>query len=403
MLKKCPECELNVSDKALACPHCGYPLSTISRPANNQKRRKRRRRLPNGFGQISEIKGKNLEKPFRAMITAGKDSQGKPIVKMLKPTAYFKTYNEAYEALLKYNENPYDIRENITMKELFELWMEDYADKVKNPRSLKNVRFAWRYCEPIYDLDVRALRRRHLTALFEHPYKTIESEKFTPSGNTTRLIKSTMNTLCDYGVKLDLMERNYAKEVLVETEVNNNPHISFTEAELKILWENAASDRCIRMMLIQCYMGWRPSEMLKIKLDDVDFSTMIIIGGSKTKAGMNRKVPIHSKVIGFVQGFFEDSVNNNSQWLFRNLLRKGSSLGYTAYYDLFKAVTQKYNMDSRHRPHDCRKTFVTLAKNAKVDEYALKRIVGHSITDITEKTYTDRPVSWLREEIEKIK
>ena len=118
---------------------------------------------------------------------------------------------------------------------------------------------------------------------------------------------------------------------------------------------------------------------------------------------MNRKVPIHSKVIGFVQGFFEDSVNNNSQWLFRNLLRKGSSLGYTAYYDLFKAVTQKYNMDSRHRPHDCRKTFVTLAKNAKVDEYALKRIVGHSITDITEKTYTDRPVSWLREEIEKIK
>lgn len=25
-LMKCPECGLQVSDKALACPHCGYPL-----------------------------------------------------------------------------------------------------------------------------------------------------------------------------------------------------------------------------------------------------------------------------------------------------------------------------------------------------------------------------------------
>lgn len=26
MLIKCHECELQVSDKALSCPHCGYPL-----------------------------------------------------------------------------------------------------------------------------------------------------------------------------------------------------------------------------------------------------------------------------------------------------------------------------------------------------------------------------------------
>ena len=26
MLIKCPECELQISDKAINCPHCGYPL-----------------------------------------------------------------------------------------------------------------------------------------------------------------------------------------------------------------------------------------------------------------------------------------------------------------------------------------------------------------------------------------
>lgn len=34
-LIKCPECELQVSDKALSCPHCGFPL----RETHEQKRR----------------------------------------------------------------------------------------------------------------------------------------------------------------------------------------------------------------------------------------------------------------------------------------------------------------------------------------------------------------------------
>lgn len=64
---------------------------------------------------------------------------------------------------------------------------------------------------------------------------------------------------------------------------------------------------------------------------------------------------------------------------------------------------ERAGIEKGHLPHDCRKHFVTMAKDAKMNEYALKRIVGHSIVDITEKTYTDRPVAWLREEIEKIK
>lgn len=40
-------------------------------------------------------------------------------------------------------------------------------------------------------------------------------------------------------------------------------------------------------------------------------------------------------------------------------------------------------------------------EKANVNEYALKRLVGHHISDITENVYANRPVSWLREEIEK--
>ena len=63
MLIKCPECELQVSDKATTCPHCGFPLQPSVKSRKPRAKNNKRRRLPNGFGQISEIKNRNLRKP----------------------------------------------------------------------------------------------------------------------------------------------------------------------------------------------------------------------------------------------------------------------------------------------------------------------------------------------------
>ena len=43
-----------------------------------------------------------------------------------------------------------------------------------------------------------------------------------------------------------------------------------------------------------------------------------------------------------------------------------------------------------------------MGKKAGVNEYALKEMVGHSIQDITESTYTVRDVERLRSDLEKI-
>ena len=78
MLIKCPECELQVSDKAATCPHCGFPLQSSVKSRKPRAKNNKRRRLPNGFGQISEIKNRNLRKPFRAMVSVGKTETGNP-------------------------------------------------------------------------------------------------------------------------------------------------------------------------------------------------------------------------------------------------------------------------------------------------------------------------------------
>ena len=76
MLTACPECKSQVSDKAMMCPHCGYPLDSkeVQKVRRNTKKRMK---LPNGFGQITEIKDRNLRTPFRAMVTIRRNTKNK--------------------------------------------------------------------------------------------------------------------------------------------------------------------------------------------------------------------------------------------------------------------------------------------------------------------------------------
>ena len=46
--------------------------------------------------------------------------------------------------------------------------------------------------------------------------------------------------------------------------------------------------------------------------------------------------------------------------------------------------TLKLNPD--HRPHDGRNTFITMCKNAGVDAYAIKKMVGHEYTTLLKKS-----------------
>ena len=82
---------------------------------------------------------------------------------------------------------------------------------------------------------------------------------------------------------------------------------------------------------------------------------------------------------------------------------KNITLTYSRFQKTFERIRVELNLNPDHRPHDGRKHFVTAAKKYGVDEYAIKYMVGHKISDITEKVYTEREFQWLREEIEKIK
>lgn len=409
MLIKCPECELQVSDKALACPHCGYPMYRTTKSKKSRKSNKRRR-LPNGFGQISKIKNPNLRKPFRAMVTIGKDENGRPICKPLKPESYFATYNDAYQALVEYNKNPYDLQPAITMEELYKKWLPVYEKTVADTKPMES---AWAYCSGVYRMRVMDVRARHVKGCMEEGTAVVRGVKQTPNATMKNKIKTLFNQMLDYALEYELVDRNYSRtfkltdETIKEIQTVKKEHIAFTDGEIELLWSALGEMPGIDILLIQCYSGWRPQELGLLELKNIDLENWTFKGGMKTDAGENRTVPIHSRIRDLVQAKYKEAEGLGSEYLLNWVVtgrgRRNLKLTYPRYQQAFEKIVAALKLNPEHRPHDGRTHFVTSCKRYGVDEYAIKYMVGHKISDITEKVYTKRKFEWLKQEIEKIR
>lgn len=413
MLIKCPECELQASDKAITCPHCGYPFQKDITIPRQPRKSNKRKRLPNGFGQITKIKDKNLRRPYRAMVTVGKNSVGKPICKLLKPQSHFETYNDAYAALVEYNKNPYDLDDDITVAQMYEKWSTEYFKTLKSDSSVRTITSAWAYCSSVYDMRAKDLRARHIKGCMDDGVAIIKGAEKNPSAGMKSRIKSMFNLMLDYALEYEIIDRNYARtfnvsdDIIEERNKARRGHIPFSDEEMKSLWDNVDSIKYVDVVLIQCYSGWRPQELGLIKLENVDLENWTFIGGMKTKAGINRMVPIHSKIRSLVERKYKEAQELGSEYLINcneSPNRKSSfRFTYDKYRTRFEKIVSVLNLNDQHRSHDGRMHFVTAAKKYSVDEYAIKYIIGHAISDITEKVYTNREIDWLKEEIEKIK
>lgn len=415
MLINCPECTEMISDKAVSCPRCGFPI--MKNTSNRKHQPKKRMRLPNGFGRIQEIKGRNLRKPFRARICVGFNELGKPIVMNLKPEAYFETYNDAYAALLEYHKNPYDLKPDITVKELYDKWTESYFKEITESAA-RTIKCSWAYCSSIQSMRAKDIRTRHIKGIMEEGFIVITSGKNKgevkhASANTKSRIKSLFNLMFDYALEYEIVDHNYARDfelsngISEEIETGRKGHEIFTDDEINVLWEHVDDTLYVDIILFQCYTGLRPQELGLIEVSKINLTEWYMYCGIKTKAGINRLVPIHTKIRSILQRKYNEAIAKGSMYLFTTsdtITHKNSDmLTYDKYRTRFKNVISSLKLNENHRAHDPRKHFITICKKAGVDDNVIKLIVGHAISDITEKIYTQRDIEWLHRELAKIK
>ena len=373
-------------------------------------RRKKYPKLPNGYGSIKRLSGKNRTNPFGVYPPVKEfDENGKPVqqkaicyvddwYKGFTVITWYKNgeYYEGREKELssdseelkkqiigiisKYNQSQREVAGQKTFSDIYQeyyLWkfQKPYNHKEKKSAMEQGMRAAYKNCKSLHNESFHSLTTNDLQEVIDNcPLKHASLE----------LIITLYHQMYAYAGANNLVDKDYSKFVKINQEDDDEHGIPFTDSDLQTLWKNQENDT-VAMILIMCYSGFRISAYLDIKTNLKD---NFFQGGVKTAAGKDRIVPIHSAILHLV----ERCLNTHGRYLPEGVKKFRESMYETL--DLLGI--------EKHTPHDCRHTFSMLCDKYGVNENDKKTMLGHAFQDVTNKVYRHRDLEELRKQIEKI-
>ena len=135
--------------------------------------------------------------------------------------------------------------------------------------------------------------------------------------------------------------------------------------------------------------GIRLSELINIKISDVDFNNQSIkVLGKRNK---ERIIPLSSNVVNDLNIFIEN--NKQNKYLFTNL--KGEKLYNKLVYRLVNKYIGEISSVNKKSPHILRHTFATHMLNNGADINAIKELLGHANLSATQ-VYTHNTIEKLK-------
>lgn len=335
-------------------------------------------KLPNGYGSVTKLTG-NRRRPYMVRITTGFTDEGRQLMKIL---GYYAKRTEALNALAEYNQSPYDVESvGLTFAQVHERW--EAATYVDGKEQSNQYKAAYKRCAPLWDI----------------PFKDIKTAQFQQVINdcdrgyaTKKAIRIVCNLMAKYALANDIIVKNYVELTSLPPQVESRIHNPLTKKELAILWENS-KDIKVQAVLILCYTGMRPTELVKVEKANVDFENKFFVGGMKTAAGRGRRIPIADKIFDFFKDACERSAG---EYIFSD--ERGKNISYDAYRSRYwEPVMNMFKMD--HLPGDGRHTCASLLDDKDVNVKIKKLILGHASSDVTERVYTHKTLEQLLEAI----
>jgi integrase len=319
----------------------------------------------------------NRRNPFAVRKTKGWDDRGYPVYDTI---GYYPTREAGLIALAQYNQSPYDVDQvKITFKELYELWREKKAHKLgaSNQVSLKS---AFGHCRALYNTKYRDIKAYHMQEVIDHCGRGY---------STQGAIKNLFGHLDSFALELDIVGHRYS-DLLTSAPTPETSKRPFTDEEVSALWA-IRDEPWVDSALVFLYTGFRISELFDIKTANVDLDAMTIKGGTKTKAGKDRLVPIHSLIAQFVR----ERVSDGGEYLFTY---SGQKVSVTQYYALWNAIMKR--IGAKHTVHETRHTFRSRLDSAGANKRCIDLIMGHKSKDVGERIYTHKTIQELRAAIE---
>ncbi|MPM65732.1 Tyrosine recombinase XerC [bioreactor metagenome] len=150
-----------------------------------------------------------------------------------------------------------------------------------------------------------------------------------------------------------------------------------------------------------CYLGFRPSEFLDLRIEDYERKEKYFTGGAKTEAGKNRIVPVLSKVQKYIDALVKDKIGG---YVFcdetgGHLDLRRSREEYFAPALTTIGISAEEQKERLLTPHCCRHTFANLMKKVQGADKNKLALIGHTSEEML-RHYQDADLEGLRKIVE---
>jgi len=223
----------------------------------------------------------------------------------------------------------------------------------------------------------------------------------TEIGNTTantamRVLRATLNYAQALGAidevpttvlnKARRWHKNQRKKRLIPTDKLKKWHSAV---------EKLDNQKAKNYIFLIIYMGFRSSEALGIRWENVDLKTGKLTV-KDTKNGTDHTLPIPDSLKPRLRRLKKET--GNTYWLFP-ASGEGNKPMWTPKKNIQKVIDDSGVIFS---PHDCRRTFATIAEAVLIPETMIKRLMNHTTSNEVTGGYIITEQETLREALNKI-
>jgi len=276
-----------------------------------------------------------------------------------------------------------------TFADVYDMW-----SKAKFPTVSKVAQYgyvaAFKHSEAIHSIKMRDLKTKEM----ENVIQTVNGGYQVQSK-----IKTLYNQLFKYALEHDIVQKDYSTFVKLRDKAPETSRDAIAKKDIERLWEEVdKGNETAEIAMIYIYTGLRATELLEILKKNVDVEKRMMIGGKKTDAGKDRRIPIHRAILPLI----EKRMAEDGEYLITKVrVGKRKPISYQRFVDthwnkLMESLDMEYTM------HYTRHTCATMMREAGIEEDLRKLILGHKNDDITDR-YTHHSDEMLLEAIDKLK
>lgn len=374
-MSKCRKCKGELPESARFCPSCGARQDISQKPKSRGNGTGSVYKLANGTWIAVRVLGRTV------------DEQGKSHKKQVSKSG-FRTKKEALEYLPKLTpESRVEKRAKVTFQQLYDRWEPTHN---KSKSTLNCYRAAMKKFSPVLDLPVSDITVDDLQECMDE----------VTGKRTQENMKAVCGLLYKYAIPRHLASLNMG-QYLVVGGASGLGKEGLPIESLKAIQANSEKVPYADYVLCQCYLGFRPSEMLDLDINSYDREKKTFTGGAKTEAGKNRIVPINPKIQPIIDRLVANKVAG-----FVFCSEDGGRMDIKDYRQHFYDVLESCGIENpvteldgvkrrKYTPHSARHTFASLMKNVQAPDKDKLALIGHTSTEML-RHYQDTDLEGLR-------